>query len=168
MPRSCDHMKILVTGGAGFVGSHTVDMLLKEGCEVVVLDNLDPQVHGEVVGPPPNLLAHVEKDGFRFVRGDVRDSAALSAALSGVDRVLHLAAAVGVGQSMYEPFHYCSVNVGGTAQLLDILAKEKTAVRKVVVASSMTQQIIPVSPGVRRDRDGTQRRRKKKTTENGS
>ena len=131
-------MKVLVTGGAGFVGSHTVDMLLEEGHEVVVLDSLDPQVHGHSDGCPPNLSRHAREDRLRFIRGDVRDRPTLLGALEGAEAVLHLAAAVGVGQSMYQPFHYSSVNVGGTAQLLDILGNNRTFIRKVVVASSMS------------------------------
>ena len=131
-------MKVLVTGGAGFVGSHTVDMLLEEGHEVVVLDSLDPQVHGQSDGYPPNLSRHAMEDRLRFIRGDVRDRPTLVGALEGAEAVLHLAAAVGIGQSMYQPFHYCSVNVGGTAQLLDIVGNNRTLVRKVVVASSMS------------------------------
>ncbi|MBI1892845.1 MAG: GDP-mannose 4,6-dehydratase [Candidatus Rokubacteria bacterium] len=131
-------MRVLVTGGAGFLGSHTVDVLREEGHEVVVLDDLDPQVHGAVEGFPPNLARHGGGSGVRFVRGDVRDRDAVRSALEGIDAVLHLAGAVGVGQSMYQPFHYCSVNVGGTALLLDVLANERTSVRKLVVASSMS------------------------------
>ncbi|MBM4133157.1 MAG: NAD-dependent epimerase/dehydratase family protein [Nitrospira sp.] len=131
-------MKILVTGGAGFVGSHTVDLLLEQGHEVVVVDNLDPQVHGTVSGSPPNLAAHERNARLRFIRGDVRDAAVLTPAMAGVEAVLHLAAAVGVGQSMYQPYHYCSVNEVGTAQVLDVLVNTKTAVRKLVVASSMS------------------------------
>jgi dTDP-L-rhamnose 4-epimerase len=131
-------MRILVTGGAGFVGSHTVDLLLGDGHEVVVLDNLDPQIHGDVHAFPPNLARHEGDRRLRFVRADVRERAALEAALNDVDAVLHLAAAVGVGQSMYQLFHYCAVNMGGTAQLLDVLASDRRAVRKLVVASSMS------------------------------
>jgi dTDP-L-rhamnose 4-epimerase len=131
-------MRVLVTGGAGFVGSHTIDILLAEGHEVTVLDSLDPQVHGQADGFPLNLARHAGSPGLSFVRGDVRDRATVSKTLAGVDGVLHLAAAVGVGQSMYQPFYYCDVNVGGTAQLLDVLATEKTSVRKLVVASSMS------------------------------
>jgi dTDP-L-rhamnose 4-epimerase len=131
-------MKVLVTGGAGFVGSHTVDVLLEEGHDVTVLDNLDRQVHRQVDGYPVNLSVHATKRGLRLMRGDVRDRPALLEALAEVEGVLHLAASVGVGQSMYQPFNYCSVNVGGTAQLLDLLANERTRVQKVVVASSMS------------------------------
>jgi len=131
-------MRVLVTGGAGFVGSHTVDLLLAGDHDVAVLDSLDPQVHGEIDGLPPNLRQHQGNPRFTFIRGDVRDRAVLQSALTGAEAVLHLAAAVGVGQSMYQPFHYCSVNVGGTAQLLDVLATGGTQVRKVVVASSMS------------------------------
>ncbi len=131
-------MKVLVTGGAGFVGSHTVDLLLKKGHQVVVLDNVDPQVHGSIDGYPPNLSRHADNERLRFVRGDVRDLSTLVETLAGVEGVLHLAAAVGVAQSMYQPFYYCSVNVGGTAQLLDVVGNDHTSVRKVVVASSMS------------------------------
>jgi dTDP-L-rhamnose 4-epimerase len=131
-------MRILVTGGAGFVGSHTVDLLLCDRHEVVVVDNLDPQIHGDVQGFPPNLTRHEGDRRLLFVRGDVRDRATLETALKDVEAVLHLAAAVGVGQSMYQPFHYCAVNMGGTAQLLDVLATDRRAVRKLVVASSMS------------------------------
>lgn len=131
-------MKFLVTGGAGFVGSHSVDLLLEQGHQVTVLDNLDPQVHGQVPGFPSNLAQHEKNTKLRFVRGDVRDADTVRAVLDGVEAVLHLAAAVGVGQSMYQPYHYCSVNEVGTAQLLDVLANTTTKVRKLVVASSMS------------------------------
>lgn len=131
-------MKVLVTGGAGFVGSDTVDMLLEGGHEVIVVDNLDPQVHGQADAFPANLAHHATNARLCFLRGDVRDRSTLAAPLAGVEGVIHLAAAVGVGQSMYQPSHYCSVNVEGTAQLLDILANEQTSVRKVVIASSMS------------------------------
>ncbi len=131
-------MRVLVTGGAGFVGSHTVDLLLEQGHAVVVLDSLDSQVHGEVSDYPTNLLAHSKNPRLRFIRGDVRDRTTLLEALDGVEAILHLAAAVGVGQSMYQPVHYCSVNVGGTAQLLELLVETPASVHKVVVASSMS------------------------------
>ena len=131
-------VNILVTGGAGFVGSHTVDLLLTNGHDVVVLDNLDSQVHGSANGHPKNLERHTQNTDFRFIQADVRDRNALQAAMEGCESVLHLAAAVGVGQSMYQPHHYCSVNTDGTAQLLDIIANEQTTVQKIVVASSMS------------------------------
>lgn len=122
---------ILITGGAGFIGSHLADELLENGYRVRVLDSLDPQVHGETQGPPDYLSAEVE-----FIRGDVRDRDVLTEVLKGVSGVIHLAAAVGVGQSMYEIAHYTSVNDLGTAILLEVLASQP--VEKVVVASSMS------------------------------
>ena len=90
-------MKTLVTGGAGFIGSHLVDGLLREGHEVRVLDNLDPQVHGPARKRPAYLNRNAE-----LQVGDVRDRDAVATALSGIEAVFHHAAAVGVGQSMYE------------------------------------------------------------------
>lgn len=126
-------MKILITGGAGFVGSHTADALLKKGHEVRVFDNLAPQVHGEDAAVPAYLSKEVE-----FVKGDVRDRETFKKAVQGVDAVYHLAAAVGVAQSMYEVYEYVSANSLGGAVLLDILIKEKHKVQKVIVASSMS------------------------------
>src|SRR5215204_6667807 len=101
---------ILITGGAGFIGSHLADELLRHGHQVRALDNLSPQVHGDGSARPAYLDADVE-----LIRGDVRDRAAVRRALAGVDAVYHFAAAVGVGQSMYEIEHYTSVNNSGTA-----------------------------------------------------
>jgi dTDP-L-rhamnose 4-epimerase len=126
-------MKVLVTGGAGFVGSHTVDALVERGHEVRVFDSLDPQVHGQSAGIPEYLNPEVE-----FIKGDVRDRQALKKALEGMQAVFHLAAAVGVGQSMYEVYKYVEVNSLGGAMLLDILVNEKNNVQKVIVASSMS------------------------------
>ncbi|MFW5940650.1 MAG: NAD-dependent epimerase/dehydratase family protein [Chloroflexota bacterium] len=126
-------MRVLVTGGAGFVGSHTVDALLDKGYTVRVYDNLDAQVHG----PGAHVPAYLHP-GAEFVWGDVRDRDKLKSALEDVDAVFHLAAAVGVGQSMYEVIKYVDVNSLGGAVLLDILANEKHSVRKVIVASSMS------------------------------
>jgi dTDP-L-rhamnose 4-epimerase len=126
----------LVTGGAGFIGSHLVDALLDRGHAVRVFDNLEPQVHGGLREQdmwPGYLAADCEK-----MQGDVRDRDALYEALHGVDVVYHLAAAVGVGQSMYEIEHYVDVNSRGTAVLLDLLANKEHTVRKLVVASSMS------------------------------
>lgn len=124
--------KVLVTGGAGFIGSHTVDALILEGHEVRILDNLDPQVHPDRRTPP------WLNPGAELVIADVRDRDAVKQALKGVDMVVHDAAAVGVGQSQYRIEEYVSVNVGGTATLLDVLANEKHQVRKLLVASSMS------------------------------
>ncbi|MAE94025.1 MAG: nucleoside-diphosphate-sugar epimerase [Deltaproteobacteria bacterium] len=126
-------MKVLVTGGAGFVGSHLVDALVAQGHRVRVLDNLDPQVHGEGAGRPDYLHADAE-----LQVGDVRDRKALARALDGIEVVFHQAAAVGVGQSMYEMEHYVSVNSVGAAVLLEEIVRRKDQIQKMVVASSMS------------------------------
>jgi dTDP-L-rhamnose 4-epimerase len=123
-------MRILVTGGAGFIGSHLVDALLARGDDVRVFDNLDPQVHD---GPPDYLSPAAE-----LVQGDVRDRDAVRGALEGVDRLVHLAAAVGVGQSMYEIERYTSINAVGAAIVLEEATKVRDRLQKVVVASSMS------------------------------
>jgi dTDP-L-rhamnose 4-epimerase len=125
--------KVLVTGGAGFVGSHLVDALLERGHEVRVFDNLDPQVHGKTDKPPKYLNRAAE-----FVRGDMRDIDAVGRALEGREWVYHLAAAVGVGQSMYQIRHYMEVNSLGGANLLQALCDRKHSVERMVVASSMS------------------------------
>lgn len=122
---------ILVTGGAGFIGSHLADELLRGGYRVRALDNLSPQVHGESQRRPAYLNPEVE-----LIEGDVRDPAAVKAALEGVDGVFHYAAAVGVGQSMYQIAEYTEVNNLGTATLLEALIERP--VEKLVVASSMS------------------------------
>lgn len=124
--------RVLVTGGAGFVGSHTVDALLAQGHEVRVFDSLAEQVHG--AGVLPEYLA---KD-VEFIRGDMRDLEALRDAVVGVEIVFHLAAAVGVGQSMYQIANYMAANTQGTANLLQALLDRKTKLEKLVVASSMS------------------------------
>ena len=132
-------MKVLVTGAAGFVGSHTVDLLVEQGYEVIGLDSLDPQVHGKNQKIPVHLTGHIEKKAITFHLGDVRDRTILEKLVGQVDAVMHLAAAVGVGQSMYMPHHYADVNMGGTALLMDVLANNKNhKVKKIVVASSMS------------------------------
>src|SRR5215210_7084536 len=122
---------ILITGGAGFVGSHVADELLAHGYRVRALDSLTSQVHGDV-GERPDYLA----DDVELITGDIRDPHAVWRALNGVDAVFHLAANVGVGQSMYQIENYTSVNGVGTAVLLEALAKRP--VQRLVVASSMS------------------------------
>lgn len=124
-----DH--VLITGGAGFIGSHLADELLRAGHRVRALDCLVPQVHGPDRRRPAHLDPSVE-----LVVGDVRDRDALRRALKGIDAVFHFAAAVGVGQSMYRVERYTSVNSIGTAVLMEVLAEQP--IRKLVVASSMS------------------------------
>ncbi len=123
--------QVLITGGAGFVGSHLADGLLKAGHRVRILDDLAPQVHP--VGPPDYLSRDAE-----LIRGDVRDPNRLKEVLADVDVVFHFAATVGVGQSMYEISRYMSVNTQGTAELLQAILDAKSPIRKMVVASSMS------------------------------
>lgn len=128
-------MTVLVTGGAGFIGSHLVDELIDRGYETVVYDSLDAQVHGaDSVNPQ-----YLNRDAY-FVRGDIRDRDRLSECLEkySPEVIFHEAAAVGVGQSMYEIRHYVDVNCLGTATLLDLLANKHHQVRKIIVASSMS------------------------------
>lgn len=122
--------RVLVTGGAGFIGCHVVRMLLQRGYAVRVLDSLIDQVHGDVAARDP-VLGDVE-----LIRADVRDLDRVTDALDGADSVIHLAAEVGVGQSMYAIDRYVSVNDGGTAVLFQALIDRPVA--RVVVASSMS------------------------------
>jgi len=126
-----ERLKILVTGGAGFIGSHLVDALVARGHRVRILDAVAPQVH--VTGEPQYLNPEAE-----FIRGDVCDPAALDGAVEGVDVVYHQAAEVGVGQSMYEIRKFVRANDLGTAVLLEALVKRRSQIRKLIVASSMS------------------------------
>src|SRR5262249_29258564 len=133
-------MKILVTGGAGFVGSFLCEELHRHGYEVRIFDNFEPQVHAD---KPINLRALMSPSGefvkgVELVWGDVRNIFQLDAGLRGVDAIIHLAAQVGVGQSMYEVHKYVDNNTIGTAVLLELLAARKYKIRKVIVASSMS------------------------------
>src|SRR3954468_3722973 len=122
-----DIMQILITGGAGFIGSHLADELLRCGHPVRALADLWPQVNGTRARRPAYL-----DDDVELLRGDVRDAATVRRALAGVDAVYHFASAVGVGQSMYEIEHYVSVNNTGTAVLLQALSERPIA--RLIVA----------------------------------
>ena len=135
--------QVLITGGAGFIGSHVADELLARGHRVRALDNLSPQVHGEGGDGPDYLDPQVE-----LMVGDVRDPDAVRRALDGVDAVYHFAAFVGVGQSMYEVQRYTDVNNVGTAVLLEALIARP--VERLIVASSMSIY----GEGLYRDRHG--------------
>ena len=124
--------QVLITGGAGFVGSHVADGLLRAGHSVRVLDSLTPQVHPG--GERPGYLS----PDVELVVGDVRDPRILREVLSGVDAIYHFAATVGVGQSMYEISRYMSVNTQGTAELLQAILDSKLQPEKLVIASSMS------------------------------
>lgn len=124
-------MRILVTGGAGFIGSHLTDALLATGHSVRILDSLEEQVHG---GKKPDYL----NTSAEFVQGDVRDDAAWDVALKDMEVVIHCASAVGVAQSQYEVRKYVDVNVGGTAILLDRIANGAFRPKKLLIPTSMT------------------------------
>ena len=127
--------RVLITGGAGFIGSHIALQLLDKGYEVIVLDNLLEQIHG---ADPDNTspLYRSIKNKINFIKGDVCNKVDWEKALDDVDYVIHLAAETGTGQSMYEIKRYVDVNIGGTALLLDILTNTKHHVKRVVVAES--------------------------------
>ncbi|EKD49324.1 MAG: hypothetical protein ACD_63C00180G0005 [uncultured bacterium] len=126
-------MKILVTGGAGFIGSYIVDKLIDKGYDVRILDNLNEQVH-----PDGKLPDYLNKKA-EFIKGDVTNKKDLAKALDGVDAIFHEAASVGVGQSMYEIENYTKNNSLGTAALLDMIVnKFKNKIKKILVAASMS------------------------------
>jgi dTDP-L-rhamnose 4-epimerase len=126
---------ILITGGAGFIGSNLALTLIEKGYVVTVLDNLSPQIHGE--NPEINsFLFSKIKNKVIFIKGCVTSKADWTRALANQDAIVHLAAETGTGQSMYEIEKYSTVNIGGTAIMLDILANTAHSVKKVVIASS--------------------------------
>jgi dTDP-L-rhamnose 4-epimerase len=125
--------RVLITGGAGFVGSHLADALARGGHEVTLFDNLEPQVHGPAAVRPAYL-----DPAHRLEIGDVRDADALAPLVRQSDVVFHLAAMVGVGQSMYQVRRYTDVNAMGMATLLEVLAADRGRVKKLLVASSMS------------------------------
>src|SRR5687767_3910575 len=122
---------VLVTGGAGYIGSHLVDALVAREYHVTVLDNLEPQVHRSGTWPS------YANAGAQYVQGDVRDRAVFEPLVLAADAVVHFGAAVSVGQSMYQIDRYVDVNTRGTALLLDILVNNTHNVQKVIVASSI-------------------------------
>lgn len=121
--------KLLISGGAGFIGSHLTRLALEQGHKVRLLDNLSPQIHGAAASFEP-------RDGVEFLRGDVTDRSDWEQAVDGVDTIVHLAAETGTGQSMYEIDRYYRVNVQGTALLFDVLANRPHRVENVILASS--------------------------------
>jgi dTDP-L-rhamnose 4-epimerase len=146
---------VLVTGGAGFVGSHLVDALLRRGDRVRVLDSLDPQAHEN------GIAAHLSPEA-ELIAGDLRDAATTGRALDGVEVVYHQAGMVGNGQSMYEMHRYVDVNGGGTAVLLEQALRRRQVLRRIVAASSMVvygegayrcAEHGVVAPGLRRGAD---------------
>lgn len=125
--------KVLVTGGAGFIGSHLVDALVQRDHEVVAFDNLDPAAHPR----PPRLPAYANPK-CKYILGDVRDKDTLRRAMDGVEVVFHHAAAVGSGISMIDVGRFVAVNSLGTANLLELVIEKREQIKKVIVASSMT------------------------------
>lgn len=126
--------KVLITGGAGFIGSNLALRLLSLGYDVSILDNLSRQIHGD--RPEDSPLLRSLRDQFNFIIGDVTSADDLRKALAEQEAVVHLAGETGTGQSMYQIERYIRVNVGGTALLLDVLANGAHSVKRVVVASS--------------------------------
>lgn len=127
--------RVLITGGAGFIGSNLALKLLKRGYGVVVLDNLSKQIHGD--NPEKSYTYSLIKDKVKFIKGNVKDRSAWDEALTDdIDLVVHLAAETGTGQSMYEIEKYVDTNIKGTSILLDKIVNEKLNVKKLIVASS--------------------------------
>jgi dTDP-L-rhamnose 4-epimerase len=126
---------ILITGGAGFIGSNLALALIEKGYNVTVLDNLSEQIHGENAGEHSFLFSRI-KDKVNFIIGCVTSKQDWMKALVNQDAIVHLAAETGTGQSMYEIEKYTTVNIGGTAIMLDLLANSAHSVKKVVIASS--------------------------------
>ena len=130
-------MKVLITGGAGFIGSALAIALTERGDEVTVLDNMSPQIHG--LDPENSSLVKRLPNAVKLLTGDVRSREDWERALPGQEIVVHLAAETGTGQSMYEIDRYVDVNIRGTSLMLDVLARQEAdsrSVRRLVVASS--------------------------------
>ena len=127
-------MNILVTGGAGFIGSWLIESLLHSGHQVTVIDNLSPQIHGALPNPDAPWLK--TDCGVKFIRADIRNLAVMDEALATVEAVVHLAAETGTGQSMYQVAHYYEVNQQATAALFEAIATKHRHIRRVILASS--------------------------------
>lgn len=127
--------KILITGGAGFIGSNLALRLIQKGYFVRVLDNLSTQIHGNTPEVNSELFLSI-KDKVDFIKGDVTNKSDWEKALLNIDLIVHLAAETGTGQSMYQIKKYTDVNIGGTALMLDVLASQPHHVKKIIVASS--------------------------------
>ena len=125
-------MKILITGGAGFIGSHLSKRLVKEGFSVSILDNFSEQIHGK----NNELNSSLSIDSINFIKGDIRDKSIIAKAISDVEIIVHLAAETGTGQSMYEIEKYETTNVLGTLNIIEYLLQNNTSVKKIIVASS--------------------------------
>lgn len=125
-----DMEKILVTGGAGFIGSHTVDLLIEKGYKVRILDNLEPEIHGNKI--PDYLNKKAE-----FIRGDITNPDVWKKSLKDMDAVIHLAALIYVAQSFYQPFRYLHTNVCGTAHMYEAIINKKFPIEKIIIASSV-------------------------------
>jgi dTDP-L-rhamnose 4-epimerase len=123
--------KVLITGGAGFIGSNVAKALIKDGYEVTILDNFLPQIHGN-----KNELSEDLKGKVKLIFGDVSDKEVLYSALNGQDAVIHYAAETGTGQSMYAVSHYTNVNIQATAELCDYIINETHEIKTLIVASS--------------------------------
>ena len=128
--------KILISGGAGFIGSNIAIKLLQMGFEITILDSLSPQIHGKDPYNESFTFKTILSSNAHFIKGSVTSREDWKTALNGQDMVIHLAAETGTGQSMYQIEKYNEVNVIGTAILLDILTNEPHKVRKIIVASS--------------------------------
>jgi dTDP-L-rhamnose 4-epimerase len=128
-------MKILITGGAGFIGSNLALALLENGHSITVLDNLSEQIHGNSVETNSHLYLSI-KDKVKFIKGDICNKSDLLKAINDNEVIIHFAAETGTGQSMYQIQKYVDVNCAGTALLLELLTNEKHSVQKVIIASS--------------------------------
>jgi len=125
-------MKVLITGGAGFIGRHLSAKLIAEGYLVTILDNFSEQIHGKNAKLSEDLLS----DSLKLIRGDIRNKSLVARAISDAEVIVHLAAETGTGQSMYEIEKYETTNVIGTINILEYLLQNKNSVKKIIVASS--------------------------------